>query len=47
VWARAAEDADIGHYVVTDDLRRNFDEDLTMVGQAVTGGRSQARFMHG
>ena len=26
-------------YVVTDDLRRNFDEALTMVGHAVTTGR--------
>lgn len=44
---RAAEGADLQRYVVTDDLRRNFDEALSMVGHAVTSGRSQAKFLHG
>ncbi|GIF49324.1 hypothetical protein DFJ67_2150 [Asanoa ferruginea] len=44
---RASEGADLRRYVVTDDLRRNFDEALSMVGHAVTSGRSQAKFLHG
>src|SRR5262245_45783198 len=44
---RASEDADLTHYVVTDDLRRNFDEALSMVGHAIMSGRSQAKFLHG
>ena len=44
---RVSEGADLGRYVVTDDLRRNFDEALTMVGHAVTSRRSQAKFLHG
>ncbi|GAA1843335.1 phage resistance protein [Asanoa iriomotensis] len=44
---RASEKADLSRYVVTDDLRRNFDEALAMVGHAVRSGRSQAKFLHG
>src|SRR3954471_7346031 len=44
---RASEGADLRRYVVTDDLRRNFDEALSMVGHAITSGRSQAKFLHG
>lgn len=44
---RASGDADLGRYVVTDDLRRNFDEALSLIGHAVTSGRSQAKFLHG
>jgi hypothetical protein len=44
---RASGDADLGRYVVTDDLRRNFGEALGMIGHAVTSGRSQAKFLHG
>ncbi|BFU45757.1 phage resistance protein [Krasilnikovia sp. MM14-A1004] len=44
---RASEGADLDRYVVTDDLRRSFDEALTMIGHAVATGRSQAKFLHG
>lgn len=44
---RASEGADLGRYVVTEDLRRNFEEALGAVGHAVTTGRSQAKFLHG
>jgi hypothetical protein len=44
---RASGDADLGRYVVTEDLRRNFGEALGMIGHAVTSGRSQAKFLHG
>jgi hypothetical protein len=44
---RASGDAELGRYVVTEDLRRNFDEALGMIGHAVTSGRSQAKFLHG
>jgi hypothetical protein len=44
---RASEAADLEHYVVTDDLRRNFDEALGMVAHAVRSGKSQAKFLHG
>jgi hypothetical protein len=44
---RASEEADLRRYVVTDDLRRNFDEALITVGHAITTGRSQAKFLHG
>lgn len=44
---RAAEGADLRRYVVTDDLRGNFDEALSLVGHAVQTGRSQAKFLHG
>jgi hypothetical protein len=45
---RASGDADLGHYVVTDQLKRNFTEALEMVGHALApGGRSQAKFLHG
>ena len=44
---RASGDADLGNYVVTEDLTRNFDEALSTIGHAVTTGRSQAKFLHG
>jgi hypothetical protein len=45
---RASETADLRHYVVTDQLKRNFTEALEMVGHALSpGGRSQAKFLHG
>lgn len=44
---RASGDAGLGHYVVTDDLRQNFAEALSMIGHAVSTGRSQAKFLHG
>jgi hypothetical protein len=44
---RASGDADLGRYVVTDDLARNFDEALGTIGHAITSGRSQAKFLHG
>ncbi|WP_204009107.1 phage resistance protein [Virgisporangium aurantiacum] len=44
---RAAEGADLKRYVVTDALRANFEEALSMVGHAVQTGRSQAKFLHG
>jgi hypothetical protein len=44
---RASEGADLEHYVVTDDLRRNFDDALGMVAHAVRSGKSQAKFLHG
>jgi hypothetical protein len=44
---RASEAADLEHYVVTDDLRRNFDDALGMVAHAVRTGKSQAKFLHG
>lgn len=44
---RASEVADLGNYVVTDQLRDNFRDALTTVGHAVTTGRSQAKFLHG
>jgi hypothetical protein len=44
---KASEGADLGRYVVTDDLKRNFAEALGTVGHAVTTGRSQAKFLHG
>ncbi|NMO57591.1 phage resistance protein [Actinoplanes sp. TBRC 11911] len=43
----ASQGADLGRYVVTDDLRRDFDEALSMVAHAVQSGRSQAKFLHG
>jgi hypothetical protein len=43
----ASQGADLGRYVVTDDLKRNFDEALSMVAHAVQSGRSQAKFLHG
>jgi hypothetical protein len=43
----ASQGADLGRYVVTDDLRRNFDDALSMVAHAVQSGRSQAKFLHG
>ena len=43
---RASGDAELGRYVVTEDLRRNFHEALGMIGHAVTSGRSQASFLH-
>jgi hypothetical protein len=44
---KATDGADLRRYVVTDDLRRNFDEALSMVGHAVNTGGSQAKFLHG
>jgi len=45
---RASGDADLSHYVVTDQLRRNFADALETVGHALApGGRSQAKFLHG
>jgi hypothetical protein len=44
---KATEGADLDRYVVTDDLRRNFDQALGMIGHAVGTGRSQATFLHG
>ncbi|GIF21394.1 hypothetical protein BJ973_005159 [Actinoplanes tereljensis] len=44
---KAAEGADLGHYVVTDQLRENFTDALRRIGHAVTTGRSQAAFLHG
>src|SRR5256885_3048478 len=45
---RASGSADLGHYVVTDQLKGSFAEALEMVGHALTpGGRSQAKFLHG
>ena len=44
---KASEGADLDHYVVTDDLQRNFDEALSMVAHAVETGQSQAKFLHG
>ncbi|WP_405094747.1 phage resistance protein [Micromonospora sp. NBC_01412] len=44
---KAAEGADLDHYVVTDQLRENFAEALRRIGHAVTTGRSQAMFLHG
>ncbi len=44
---RASGEADLGNYVVTDNLRHNFDDALRTVGHAVTSGRSQAKFLHG
>ncbi|MBU2668296.1 phage resistance protein [Actinoplanes bogorensis] len=44
---RASEGADLKKYVVTDDLRRNFDDALGMVAHAVRSGKSQAKFLHG
>ncbi len=44
---RASGRADLGNYVVTDNLRHNFDDALRTVGHAVTSGRSQAKFLHG
>jgi hypothetical protein len=44
---RASGDADLGRYVVTEDLQRNFADALSMIGHAVTTGRSQAKFLHG
>src|SRR2546421_2628355 len=45
---RASGGADLGHYVVTDQLKGSFAEALEMVGHALTpGGRSQAKFLHG
>jgi hypothetical protein len=38
---RASGDAALEQYVVTDDLRHNFGEALTLIGHAVNGGRSQ------
>ena len=45
---RASEGADLRHYVVTDQLKRNFADALEMVGHArAPNGRSQAKFLHG
>src|SRR5690349_200352 len=44
---RASEGADLQRYVVTEDLKRNFDEALSMVAHAVQTGMSQAKFLHG
>ena len=44
---KAAEGADLGRYVVTDQLRENFTDALQRIGHAVTTGRSQATFLHG
>ncbi|WP_229403999.1 MULTISPECIES: phage resistance protein [Micromonospora] len=44
---KAAEGADLDHYVVTDQLRDNFTEALKRIGHAITTGRSQAMFLHG
>src|SRR5690349_3455432 len=44
---RASEGADLRRYVVTDDLKRNFDDALSMVAHAVETGMSQAKFLHG
>ncbi|WP_433391088.1 phage resistance protein [Micromonospora sp. KLBMP9576] len=44
---KAAEGADLDHYVVTDQLRDNFTSALQRIGHAVTTGRSQAMFLHG
>ncbi|MEO3924848.1 phage resistance protein [Micromonosporaceae bacterium B7E4] len=44
---KAAEGADLDHYVVTDQLRENFADALRRIGHAVTSGRSQAMFLHG
>ena len=38
---RASEGADLGRYVVTDDLQRNFDEALSMVAHAAWFLRSR------
>jgi hypothetical protein len=44
---KAAEGADLGRYVVTDQLRESFVDALRRVGHAVNTGRSQAAFLHG
>ena len=44
---RAAEGADLGRYVVTDQLRENFADALRRIGHGVTTGRSQGMFLHG
>ena len=44
---RAAEAADLDHYVVTDQLRESFGDALRRIGHAVESGRSQATFLHG
>jgi hypothetical protein len=44
---KAAEGADLGRYVVTDQLRESFTDALRRIGHAVTTGRSQATFLHG
>lgn len=44
---KAAEGADLGRYVVTDQLRDSFADALRRIGHAVTTGRSQATFLHG
>jgi uncharacterized membrane protein YgcG len=44
---RVSEGADLQRYVVTDDLKRNFDDALSMIAHAVQTGRSQAKFLHG
>ncbi len=44
---RAAEAADLGSYVVTDQLKDSFADALKMVEHALATGRSQAKFLHG
>ncbi|GIF65223.1 hypothetical protein Ais01nite_32580 [Asanoa ishikariensis] len=44
---RAAGGADLGRYVVTDELRDNFSDALRRIGHAVSTGTSQAVFLHG
>src|SRR6266403_2162959 len=44
---RAAEGADLGNYVVTDQLKDSFAEALKTAEHALTTGRSQAKFLHG
>ena len=44
---RAAEGADLGNYVVTDQLKDSFVEALKTVEHACSTGRSQAKFLHG